>query len=127
MQPSGEQRNRPARPATERAALARELARRVGENSILWTDDSLLAYDVDGFTLAKFPPDLVVLPTTTAQVAMMMTVSFRRIERSRKLSKGHVHGSAGTASPAQVVSSVCWGKSERGTGPPTASGSITQP
>ena len=64
MQPTGEQRNRPARSLSERAELARALALRIGDDAVLWSDDTLLAYDVDGFTLAKFPPDLVVLPIT---------------------------------------------------------------
>ena len=95
MQPSGEQRNRPARPASERAALARELARRVGADSILWTDDSLLAYDVDGFTLAKYPPDLVVLPTTTAQVAEVL--GFARAHGLPVTARGAGTGLAGGA------------------------------
>jgi glycolate dehydrogenase FAD-linked subunit len=78
MQPSGAQRNRPDRPLAERATLARDLARHVGDESVLWTDDSLLAYDVDGFTLAKFPPDLVVLPRTTAEVVAILTFARER-------------------------------------------------
>ena len=95
MQPSGEPRNRPARPASERRALARDLARRVGADSILWTDDSLLAYDVDGFTLAKFPPDLVVLPTTTAQVTDVLV--FARAHGLPVTARGAGTGLAGGA------------------------------
>jgi glycolate oxidase len=78
MQPLGAQRNRPERPLAERRALARDVARLVGEDGVLWADDAMLAYDVDGFTLAKFPPDLVVLPRSTEQVSALLTYAAQR-------------------------------------------------
>ncbi len=95
MQPSGAQRNRPERALAERTALARELALHVGDDSVLWTDESLLAYDVDGFTIAKFPPDLVVLPRTTEQVVSVVT--FARARGLPVTARGAGTGLAGGA------------------------------
>ena len=95
MQPSGEQRNRPDRPLSERRALARDLARHVGDASVLWNDVELLAYDVDGFTLAKFPPDLVVLPRTTAEVSAIL--AFARARQWPVTARGAGTGLAGGA------------------------------
>ena len=95
MQPSGAQRNRPDRPLAERRELARDLARHVGDESVLWNDVELLAYDVDGFTLAKFPPDLVVLPRTTEEVASILT--FARTRQLPVTARGAGTGLAGGA------------------------------
>jgi hypothetical protein len=50
------------RPDDVRAELARACAAVVGQAATLSSPEELLVYDVDGFTLEKHPPDVVVLP-----------------------------------------------------------------
>ena len=50
------------RPEDVRRELARACAAVVGAAATLSSPEELLAYDVDGFTLEKHPPDVVVLP-----------------------------------------------------------------
>ncbi len=64
--------------AAERAALAGDLARLVGADAVIAADESRLTYDVDGFTIAKFPPDLVLLPRTTEDVTRILTLAHDR-------------------------------------------------
>ncbi|MGH7725262.1 MAG: FAD-linked oxidase C-terminal domain-containing protein [Candidatus Eiseniibacteriota bacterium] len=69
---------RPRLAPAERRALASELARIVGPGGVLAADDELIVYDVDGFTLEKFPPDLVVLPRTTEEVSAILSLAHAR-------------------------------------------------
>jgi glycolate oxidase len=61
----------------ERRALARELARVVGEDGVLWRDAELLTYDADGLVLEKLWPDLVALPRDTRQVVAVLAAAAR--------------------------------------------------
>ncbi len=69
------QRNRPVRSAAERAELARALSATIGPEAILATDEARLAYEVDGFTIHKYPPDVVVLPRSTEDVAAVLRLA----------------------------------------------------
>jgi glycolate oxidase len=57
------------------AALRVEWARIVGDDAVLTSFEERVAYDVDGFTLEKHPPDVVLLPTTTEEVAEILTLA----------------------------------------------------
>jgi len=70
--------NRPARTAAERAELARALADAIGADAILASEEARLAYDVDGFTIVKYPPDVVVLPRTTEDVVAVLRLAHAR-------------------------------------------------
>lgn len=63
----------------ERAALARDLKRLVGEDGVLDRPASLAVYECDGYTLERAVPDLVVLPRTPAETAGVV----ERLHRSR--------------------------------------------
>ena len=76
--PSSDVRNTPALPLGERRELASEVAKITGPEAVLFGDDELLTYDVDGFTLEKRPPDLVVLPRTTEEVAGVLALAAAR-------------------------------------------------
>ena len=65
------------RPDDVRAALARACADVVGADATLVSHEERLAYDVDGFTLEKHPPDVVVLPGSTAEVSELLKVAAR--------------------------------------------------
>src|SRR5689334_12168956 len=65
------------RPDDVRAALARACADVVGLDATLSSHEERLAYDVDGFTLEKHLPDVVVLPRTTAEVSELLKVAAR--------------------------------------------------
>ncbi len=60
------------------AGLGGELRRIVGEDGVLDTLEERVAYDVDGFTLEKHPPDIVVLPKTTEEVAAVLALAHAR-------------------------------------------------
>jgi len=77
-EPHSSKRIRPGLARAERAALARDLARIVGPAGVLAADEELLVYDVDGFTLEKFPPDVVVLPETTEHVSQLLAFAHAR-------------------------------------------------
>jgi glycolate oxidase len=49
--------------------LIKELAAIVGVNGVLSSADELLVYECDGYVVHKNPPQVVVFPTTTQQVA----------------------------------------------------------
>ncbi len=61
----------------ERRRIARDLARWVGDEGVLWRGSELLPYDADGMVLEKFWPDLVVLPTDRAAVAHVLRYASR--------------------------------------------------
>jgi len=67
----------PRRAPAARRALARALARVVGDGGVLWRDPELLTYDADGLVLEKFWPDLVVLPRAGAEVAAVLRAAAR--------------------------------------------------
>jgi len=51
-------------------ALAKELARIVGEDGVLWRDEDLMLYEYDGLSSMR-QPDVVVFPRTTAHVVQI--------------------------------------------------------
>ncbi|RMF89504.1 MAG: FAD-binding protein [Nitrospinota bacterium] len=51
-----------------REKWGRALARIVGRQNVIYEEDELLVYECDGMTMDKALPDVVVFPTTTAQV-----------------------------------------------------------
>ncbi len=53
------------------------LAAIVGRDAIVADRESLLTYESDAFTLARESPELVVLPTSTAEVAAVMALCHR--------------------------------------------------
>jgi len=62
---------------SRREALARSLARVVGEEAVRWREPELLVYDADGLVIEKFWPDLVVLPRTAEEVREVMRFAAR--------------------------------------------------
>jgi glycolate oxidase len=58
------------------ATLRTELARLLGDDAVLASLEERVAYDVDGFTLEKHPPDLVVLPRTTDEVSHVLALAY---------------------------------------------------
>jgi glycolate oxidase len=56
-------------------SLARAIAEIVGDAGVLWRRADVLPYEVDGFVYEKLPPDLVVLPRTTEEVAGVLRVA----------------------------------------------------
>src|SRR5690349_1125896 len=62
---------------SRREALARSLARVVGEEAVRWREPELLVYDADGLVIEKFWPDLVVLPRTAEEVREVIRFAAR--------------------------------------------------
>src|SRR5512140_2450626 len=92
------QENRPDDVNATRAELARACAAIVGEDAVLASAEERLTYDVDGFTLEKHLPDLVLLPSTTEQVQGLLALA-----RARGLAvtpRGAGTGLAGGAHPS---------------------------
>jgi len=87
------------RPDDVRSALARACAEIVGADGTLSSHEERLAYDVDGFTLEKHPPDVVVLPRTTEEVAALLKVAARL--DVPVTARGAGTGLAGGALPAE--------------------------
>ena len=87
------------RPDDVRSALARACADIVGADGTLSSHEELLAYDVDGFTLEKHPPDVVVLPRTTEEIAALLKVAARL--EVPVTARGAGTGLAGGALPAE--------------------------
>ena len=58
-------------------AILKELVRIVGPQGVLAGKDQTLVYDCDAYTIDKSPPDVVVLPTTTEQVAEVVRLANR--------------------------------------------------
>ncbi len=54
---------------TSLATLVRELRSRLGAENVLSAPSDLAVYECDGFTIEKNPPDAVVFPRSTKQVA----------------------------------------------------------
>ncbi len=93
--------------AEERAELARACAAIVGDDGVLAAFEERLAYDVDGFTLEKHLPDLVVLPRSTQEVSALLALAHARAIPVTP--RGAGTGLAGGAHPAEggiVVSSA---------------------
>ena len=82
-----------------RAELAHACAEIVGKDATLSSPEELLAYDVDGFTLEKHPPDVVVLPRTTAEVSALLAFAHGR--GVPVTARGAGTGLAGGALPAE--------------------------
>lgn len=60
-----------------RAQVIEELRRIVGERGVVDQQDALMTYDADGCVMDIHAPHVVVLPTTTAQVAGVVKVAIR--------------------------------------------------
>lgn len=58
-------------------ALIDTLRRELGANAVVDNPDALMTYDSDGSVMVKTPPDLVVLPTTPAQIVMAVQHAYR--------------------------------------------------
>jgi len=88
-----------SRPEDVRRELARACAAVVGAEATLSSPEELMVYDVDGFTLEKHPPDVVVLPETTEQVASLLRLAADR--GVPVTARGAGTGLAGGALPAE--------------------------
>src|SRR5262249_42675438 len=60
-----------------REALARSLAKILGEEAVRWREPELLVYDADGLVIEKFWPDLVVLPGSAEEVREVVCFAAR--------------------------------------------------
>src|SRR5437764_14931096 len=85
--------------AGARRELARAFAAVVGEGGGLAGEEERLAYDVDGFTLEKHLPDVVVLPRTTQEVSAILALAHARALPVTP--RGAGTGLAGGAHPAE--------------------------
>lgn len=54
------------------SALVQQLTQIVGKTNILFDPDELLVYECDGYIVDKSAPDIVIFPTTTAQVSAIV-------------------------------------------------------
>jgi glycolate oxidase len=59
------------------STLSADLERIVGPGAVLTAPADLLVYECDGYTIEKNRPDLVVFPTTTAQVQLIVDLCNR--------------------------------------------------
>lgn len=78
-------------------ALIRAMADIVGERFVLHDPDQLKAYDCDGFTVERCLPRMVVLPTSTEQVAAVVRVLAKH--RIAYIPRGAGTGLSGGAIP----------------------------
>src|SRR5882762_4128182 len=60
--------------ALDQATLARRLEAVVGADGILSAASDLVVYECDGYTIEKNKPDVVVFPTSTEQIALIVKV-----------------------------------------------------
>src|SRR6266404_7116897 len=58
--------------ALNQATLARRLEAIVGPDGILSAASDLVVYECDGYTIEKNKPDVVVFPTNTEQIALIV-------------------------------------------------------
>lgn len=58
----------------QQSELARQLRALLGDAAVVDKPDELLVYECDAYTLEKSPPNAVVLPRTTEQVAQIVKV-----------------------------------------------------
>lgn len=58
-------------------SVIKELVRIVGPQGVLSGKDQTLVYDCDAYTIEKSPPEVVVLPTSTEQVAAVVRLANR--------------------------------------------------
>ncbi len=82
-----------------RLELARACAEIVGKDGALVKDEERLAYDVDGFTLEKHPPDVIALPRNTTEVSALLALAYER--GVPVTARGAGTGLAGGALPAE--------------------------
>jgi len=54
------------------SALVQQLTQIVGKTGILYDADELLVYECDGYIVDKTAPDIVVFPTSTAQISAIV-------------------------------------------------------
>ncbi|MBW3623366.1 MAG: FAD-binding protein [Armatimonadetes bacterium] len=59
------------------STVIKELVAIVGPQGVLAGKDKTLVYDCDAYTIEKSPPEVVVLPTTTEQVAAVVRLANR--------------------------------------------------
>mgnify|MGYP005842903283 FL=1 len=64
-------------PAATVSSVLRDLRSRLGSESVLSAPSDVVVYDCDGFTIEKNPPDAVVFPRSTQQVAEVVKVCNR--------------------------------------------------
>jgi glycolate oxidase len=83
----------------DRQSLARACAAIVGADAVLSSPEERLVYDVDGFTLDKHLPDVVVLPRTTEEVSALLALAHARALPVTP--RGAGTGLAGGAHPAR--------------------------
>jgi glycolate oxidase len=76
-------------------AILKQLAQIVGAQGVLSGRDQTLVYDCDAYTIEKAPPEVVVLPTTTGQVAEVVRLANR--ERIPFVPRGAGTGLSGGA------------------------------
>lgn len=62
---------------TDLSPLVRDLRKAVGRKNVLWAPSELVVYECDGFTIEKNPPDAVVFPESTRQVAQIIQICNR--------------------------------------------------
>jgi glycolate oxidase len=93
------QNPRPDDARRSRTELARACVELLGKDATLSSHEELLAYDVDGFTLEKHPPDVVVLPRTTEEVGALLALAHRL--GVPVTARGAGTGLAGGALPAE--------------------------
>ena len=59
--------------------LAKELARIVGEDGVLWRPEDLMLYEYDGLSSVR-QPDVVVFPRTTGHVVQIAKLGLKHNE-----------------------------------------------
>ncbi|MGH8903108.1 MAG: FAD-linked oxidase C-terminal domain-containing protein [Egibacteraceae bacterium] len=77
--------------------LRREFVTLLGERGVLWERTQMRTYECDGLTGYRITPGLVVLPTTTAEVAAVVRACAR--ERTPFVARGSGTGLSGGALP----------------------------
>ena len=64
----------PADSATVAAELLERFRRLLGNDGVLASRDELMVYECDGYVVEKKSPDVVLFPTTTAEVAEIVRI-----------------------------------------------------
>ncbi len=64
----------PAESATVAAELLERFRRLLGDDGVLASRDELMVYECDGYVVEKKSPDVVLFPTTTAEVAEIVRI-----------------------------------------------------
>ena len=83
----------------DKARIVRELEKIIGPNGVICEEDELRVYDTDGLTIFKAMPDVVVLPSSSEQVAEVVKVCHR--ETIPFVARGSGTGLSGGALPLE--------------------------